>query len=280
MWNWLDPSGAELGFGSVRAVWYRRPGWPHLDRADPVPGGGADRPHDWGMLLAALWERLDAFWLPAPPHVLRRIAKPLQLLRARDLGLDIPDTLVSTDPDAVLAFYERHNGNVVSKRIGHLRPALSDDGFRYAEPFTRRDLRHAEAVRAAPVIFQEYVAKRLELRVTVVGEAVFTAAIHSQAANRTRYDWRHYDTASTPHRPHRLPDDVAARCVELVRSFGLAFGTLDLVLTPEGRHVFLEVNPNGQYLWIEHLTGLPISAAVAGLLGAEARAASRRAAGG
>lgn len=259
-----DSSPLPVDFRLIRAVWYRRPEWPAPDNEVD-----AARFHAWAALLGALWEHLDARWLPAPPHVLRRIAKPVQLLRARDLGWDVPDTLVSTDPDTVLDFYERHGGRVLSKRITHLRRSPTEhDRLRYTEPFTRRDLRHIEAVRTAPVVFQEYVAKRVELRVTVVGEAVFAAEIHSQAANRTRHDWRHYDIAATPHRPHRLPDDIADRCLALVHSFGLRFGALDLVLTPDGRYVFLELNPNGQYLWIERLTGLPISAAVADLLAA------------
>jgi glutathione synthase/RimK-type ligase-like ATP-grasp enzyme len=104
------------------------------------------------------------------------------------------------------------------------------------------------------------------LRVTVVGSAVFAAEIHSQFTQHTRFDWRRYDHFETPHRIHALPTEIAQQCVSLVRQLGLCYGAIDLVLTPEGRHVFLEINPNGQYLWIEHATGLPISDAVCDLL--------------
>src|SRR5439155_14491583 len=90
--------------------------------------------------------------------------------------------------------------------------------------------------------------------------------IHSQATNHTRYDWRRYDFCKTPHRPHALPAEVQARCVRLVRRLGLCYGAIDMVLTPDGRYVFLEINPNGQYLWIEQETGLPISDAICDLL--------------
>jgi glutathione synthase/RimK-type ligase-like ATP-grasp enzyme len=120
------------------------------------------------------------------------------------------------------------------------------------------------------MLFQAYVPKRSELRVTVVGERVFAAEIGSQATHHTRHDWRRYDMAHTPHTPHALPEPVARAAVALVRALGLVYGAIDLVLTPDGDYVFLEINPNGQYLWIEHLTGLPITAAIADhLIGAE-----------
>jgi glutathione synthase/RimK-type ligase-like ATP-grasp enzyme len=110
------------------------------------------------------------------------------------------------------------------------------------------------------------VPKRVELRITVVGDQVFAAEIHSQKAKRTRIDWRRYDLAHTPHYPHTLPDEVRRSCVELVRRLGLCYGAIDMVLTPDGRYVFLEINPNGQFLWIEQLTGMPISDAICDLL--------------
>src|SRR5439155_11640005 len=84
--------------------------------------------------------------------------------------------------------------------------------------------------------------------------------------NHTKYDWRRYDLEQTPHLPHQLPDDVAQRCVALTERLGVRYGAVDLILTPDGRYVFLEINPNGQYLWIEELTGLPISDAIRDLL--------------
>jgi glutathione synthase/RimK-type ligase-like ATP-grasp enzyme len=116
------------------------------------------------------------------------------------------------------------------------------------------------------MIFQAYVPKRLELRITVVGRQVFAAEIHSQLSRRTEHDWRHYNIDQTPYRPHRLPDAVQAQCIRLVEHFGLCYGAIDLVLTPDDRYVFLEINPTGQWRWIEVMTGLPISDAVCDML--------------
>ena len=121
------------------------------------------------------------------------------------------------------------------------------------------------------MIFQAYVPKRVELRITVVGQQVFAAEIHSQHTHHTRHDWRRYDLDETPHFPHALPPDVAQRCLRLVQALGLCYGAIDMVLTPDDRYVFLEINPNGQYLWIEQLTGLPITDALCDLLMAGAQ---------
>ena len=121
-------------------------------------------------------------------------------------------------------------------------------------------------VQICPFILQRYVKKRLEIRVTVVGTDVFAAEIHSQTSKRTEVDWRRYNHSITPYLIHALPEHVAQCCLALVDAMGLHFGAIDLILTPDDRYVFLEINPNGQYGWIEYLTGLPITQRLARLL--------------
>jgi hypothetical protein len=86
-----------------------------------------------------------------------------------------------------------------------------------------------------PIIFQSYVPKRIEVRVTGVGERVFAAEIHSQATHRTRLDWRRYDLDVTPHYPHALPREIEERCARLVAESGLVYGTIDLIARSDPR---------------------------------------------
>jgi glutathione synthase/RimK-type ligase-like ATP-grasp enzyme len=218
--------------------------------------------------LRDVWNALDCCWLPARPlAILRAQGKASQLRVAGELGLELPPTLFTNSPDEFLDFYQQHNGNIVSKLAGFaIQKAAGDIFVRYTEAVARRDVGYATAIRYCPVILQAYVPKRLELRITVVGREVFAAEIHSQQTHRTRHDWRRYDLGHTPHFVHDLPPEVQARCVRLVERLGLCYGAIDMILTPDGRYVFLEINPNGQYLWIEHKTGLPISAAICDLL--------------
>jgi glutathione synthase/RimK-type ligase-like ATP-grasp enzyme len=101
-----------------------------------------------------------------------------------------------------------------------------------------------------PCQFQEYVPKRSEFRVTVIGNELFTAEILSQEHPETVVDFRRFDVPVT-YRAAKLPDELAERCLRLTHSYGLNFGAIDFVLTPDGRYVFLEINPNGQFLFVQ-----------------------------
>jgi len=154
---------------------------------------------------------------------------------------------------------------MVTKTAASIFQMHGPDGRRLmpTHPVERRDLANFRGLALAPMILQEYVPKRAELRVTVVGDRIFAALIDSQASRRTRHDWRHYDFDATAYSAHELPASVAAACRRLLAYFGLRFGAIDLVLTPNGDYVFLELNPVGQWAFIEDLTGMPIAAALA-----------------
>jgi glutathione synthase/RimK-type ligase-like ATP-grasp enzyme len=270
----LESEGVSVDLRSLSAVWYRRPQVPvpHDDVTDPTTR--AYLAEECKTVLNDLWHALDCPTVPAPPAVIRRAElKAAQLATAGRLGFELPPTLITTDPAAFRAFYRQHGGNVISKLPSSMLYQHTGSTFnRYTQVVSTREVACASALRRAPVIFQAYVPKRLELRVTVVGAAVFAAEIHSQHTRRTRHDWRRYDHYETPVRPHTLPDGVAGLCRRLVAALGLSYGAIDLVLTPDGRYVFLEINPNGQYLWIEEATGLPISDALCDLFVQGARA--------
>lgn len=255
----------QVDLAGVTAVWVRKPG---AVGSDPALSGpvGALAAAELARLADDVWAGIDRPTLPGTRDTLRVAGQKLAQLRlAGMLGFELPPTLVTTDPDALLDFWDEHEGAVISKPLE--RPWLrEDDGgalARKAEPVTVHDVTAAASAVLCPVIVQRYVPKDVELRVTVVGDRVFAAEIHSQQSNHTRLDWRCYDGATTRHAVHDLPGPVRERCLRLVSELGLRYGAIDLVLTPDRRYVFLEINPNGQWLWIEDATGLPISAAVA-----------------
>ncbi|GAA2720192.1 MvdC/MvdD family ATP grasp protein [Actinocorallia aurantiaca] len=264
------PEG-DLALDELASVWFRRPGSPVAHPEITEPGAREHVERQSEALVSDVWDDLDCLMVPASRTVLRTAQrKAAQLRLAGRLGFTLPPTLISTDPEEFLDFYRRHDGRVITKPIELPWARGGGEGavfVRMTERVSTRDVGYADALRYGPIIVQAYVPKRLELRVTVVGDAVFAAEIHSQSTNRTRDDWRRYDLAATPHAAHDLPGGTAEQCRSLVRALGLRYGAIDLILTPEGRYVFLEINPNGQYLWIERLTGLPISAALCDLLG-------------
>jgi glutathione synthase/RimK-type ligase-like ATP-grasp enzyme len=124
-----------------------------------------------------------------------------------------------------------------------------------------------DSIRLTPAVFQSYVPKAREIRAVVVGERIYAAAVDSQVDEVTRHDVRAADN-SDRYEQCQLPAAVAEALARLVAGFGLRSCSADLVETPSGEHVFLELNPNGQWLWLEVHAGLPLSAAVADLLAA------------
>jgi glutathione synthase/RimK-type ligase-like ATP-grasp enzyme len=222
--------------------------------------------------LLDLFATLDCFWFPASPERLHRAQnKLLQLELARQIGFSTPPTLVTNDPDAFLEFWRAHSGRVVTKVASEVfHSVLGHRLARYTEPVQPRQVARYRSIGLCPTLFQGLVDKVLELRVTVVGSEVFTAAIHSQQSNRTRHDWRRYDHHRTRYSVFDLPREVQCRCVALVERLGLVYGAIDLVLTPDGEFVFLEINPAGQYGWVEGRCDLPISDAICSLVSAHA----------
>jgi glutathione synthase/RimK-type ligase-like ATP-grasp enzyme len=132
---------------------------------------------------------------------------------------------------------------------------------------TEKELANLELIQLTPGVFQELVPKAYEVRATVVGRRIFTARIDSQAKAETKIDWRHRPF-DVDHHPISLPPEVELKILALMEAFGLMFGAFDFIVTPDGDHVFLEVNPAGQYMWIESITGLEITAALADTLSA------------
>jgi glutathione synthase/RimK-type ligase-like ATP-grasp enzyme len=219
--------------------------------------------------LEGLYALTHCLWLPAKPEVDRLADNKLtQLAVARDIGFSIPDTLVTNRPGDALDFFQRHASSIISKSLVNMEVMVQDQPhvIVYTRPVHRRDLLQVDSVRHAPVIFQAYVPKSIELRVTVVHEQALAASIASQDGRLTRHDWRHYDDHRVRYSRFDLPRDVKRMCISLVRRLGLGFGAIDLILTPDGEFVFLEINPNGQWGFVEMATGLPIGEAIADAL--------------
>ena len=277
----LEVDGRVHDLSGVTAVWNRRPGKPKAGTAVTDPTHRAFVELVGERCMTGLWEILDCRWLPArPAQDVRARNKLLQLALAARLGFLLPDTLVTNRPEDFLAFRGRTGASMVSKSLAPLdvKRDGADHVVSYTRPDSRRDVVGYRAIRHAPVIFQAYVPKQVELRVTIVGRRIFAVEIASQESRATRHDWRHIDDESVRYSPHHLPEQVSARCLRLMDELGLTYGAVDLILTPQGDYVFLEINPNGQWAWIEDLTGAPIAAAIADFLAGQGAADTEAAA--
>jgi hypothetical protein len=271
----LTQDGEAIDLRSVRAAWYWHP--PEPQALDVRPSARRYAMLEAQELFDDLWQLFSWSWVPAEPaRVQASQLKISQLPAAIRAGFEIPPTLITSDRTEFLAFYRRHQGRVITKPAGPtaFQASFGRQYSRYTQTISRRELLEASSVAFAPIAIQARVDKRCELRLTIVGERIFAAEIHSQGSRRTRVDWRRHERSRDAIRRHALPESIAKAARSLLAAQGLCYGAIDMVLTPEGRYVFLELNPIGRYGWIERATQLPISEAIAELLIARAEASA------
>ena len=265
----VPPSGEAVDLTRVTAVYYRRfaVGQDIPRDLDPQlrrPSVEESRRTVFGLLAA-----LHAFRLDPVERVKHAHNKQLQLRLAREVGLAIPKTLISNDPEAVRRFAARCPAGVITKMQASF--AVYDEQGRekvvFTNPLTEADLADLDGLSLSPMQFQERVPKAVELRVTVAGRRLFAAAIDSQSSELATEDWRRDGVGMLEQWvEHDLPTDVSERLFAVCDHLGLEYGAMDLILTPDGRYVFLEINPVGEYFWLEEFPGFPISQALAQVL--------------
>jgi glutathione synthase/RimK-type ligase-like ATP-grasp enzyme len=261
--RWTNRERA-LDWDSVSAVWYRRPIAPVVEAEVSHAGArkfAADESYEF---LRGLWYSMECFWMSHPDAIRRAEHKIVQLTVAQQVGLDVPSTVVTNNPDEVLALRNSCERGIVAKPLYLGFIEEGDHGkFVYTTLLTEEHVTDREAIQLAPAIYQEYVPKVADVRVTVVGSQVFATRITAEGLPPEIPDWRFAPPQKLLHARHDLPPAEAHMCVQLVRDLHLEFGAIDFALRADGRHVFLEVNPNGQWAWLEQETGDRISAAIA-----------------
>lgn len=251
--------GSVVDAADVGAVWWRRP-QPYTVDPGLSPEAARFSFTEAHEAISGLWHSLDATWVNPPD--LDEVAhhKPVQLARAVEVGLAVPATLITNDPGEARAFIER----APAARTIYKTFVATAESWRETRVLRAEELALLDSVRLAPVIFQDYVDAVADLRVTVVGEEVWPAEIRV-APGGYQADYR-MDLAGASFRPTALPDALVDRLRALLARLGLVYGAVDLRLTPEGDYVFLEVNPAGEWRFVEERTGQPITRSMAALL--------------
>lgn len=208
----------------------------------------------------------NKIWINDPWYMLIAENKAYQAKVAHDVGLTIPDTLITSDPDKVRVFYREKNGRVVVKVLA-ASPIL--DHVIYTNELDENGLREIDSVRSSPSIFQEKVEKAYELRITIVGNKVFAAKIFSQADAATALDWRRKPAMNDYEvkiESTVLDPLLEEKLIEFLKRLSLRFGCIDMIVKPSGEYVFLEVNSNGQWYFVQLKTETAIAKSIADLL--------------
>ncbi len=263
----LTTQGETFYLDHVSALWYRR--YFAGGRLPLELGEARDAcVHEARRTLYGAIASLDCFQLDPLICVRKTDHKELQLKKAAQFGMAIPRTIFSNDPETVKQFYRSLNGRMITKMQSSF--ALYRDGQEqvvFTTEVTEENFAEIESLRYAPMIFQELIPKRFDIRSTVVGQRVFSAAIDSQKAKRTEVDWRRDGMGTLLEWvPFQLPSQTERALLRLTEEFGLNYAAADFVLTPDEELLFLEINAGGEWLWLAQHHGLPIDEALAEVL--------------
>ncbi|WP_331752237.1 ATP-grasp ribosomal peptide maturase [Streptomyces chartreusis] len=253
----LRTPSRTVDLAHARSVYWRRPVWPAFGNlnADDARFAAAQTRYGLGGTLYALDGPL---WVNHPLRNAAADYKPTQLAVAQRLGLTVPPTLVTNDPDEARSFIGSHE-HVIFKTLRwtpYQRDGIPVTGW--ADPVTATEIDQSVAV--VPHLFQAVVDKVADLRVLVVGREVFAVQIESGML-----DWRR-DYSTLSYRVVELPGRVEEALLGYLEHFRLVSGSFDLAVDKAGDLWWLELNPNGQWGWLEESTGLAMSAAFAELL--------------
>lgn len=246
---------------SISAAWYRKLTNYTYENNDKLKSLYLRQ--ELGFMHDHIWGHYpEEIWLNSPDRIKSSDRKPNQLSAAAKSGFSLPKTVVSNSWDDIRD--EIGDVDIVAKTI---RGLVSENDQVKAMPTTRLDRQslarlESSGVMPYPAIYQQYIPKNKEWRVTVVGDNVFAVAIYTDESAKD--DWRvKQSTNSVEFRSEDFPEDISAKCINYLAMMDLRFGAFDFIETPYGETIFLECNPNGQYIWLEEELELPISNSIA-----------------
>lgn len=212
--------------------------------------------------LRSLWRIIDPeLWVNHPKYLWAANNKIEQLKVANILGLDIPPTLVSTIPEQISNFYN-DNCEIIGKAVKHgFYKYKNKVHIANTQKIEKKFIKEISNYANVPMMFQKLIKKKFDIRVTIINGEIFPTQIHSQDHKETITDWRVWDMIDDLNLKHsicQLPSSLSKKLTKLTKYFNLKYSAIDLIQTPDDQYYFLELNPNGQWAWIEKMVDYPI----------------------
>jgi glutathione synthase/RimK-type ligase-like ATP-grasp enzyme len=250
------PDDSEITQDNLSCVYFRQPIAPAFANIENF----ATREfieNEFTEMLRSLWRLIpEKIWLNHPRKLWLASNKVEQLIEAITIGFSVPDTLLSYSKDSLEALLAEKNSHFVAKAVRHgfvrdYDKVLLAGTQRLPENF----LLEFDYYMNVPMMYQEEVKQGCDIRSVVVGDTVFSTRI---VLDRKDFvDWRLADLKGHEliHEPINLPLGVEKSCISIVQKFGLQYSSIDLMQDVHGNYYFLELNPNGQWAWIEQLAG-------------------------
>lgn len=250
----VGPRSVDLS--EVTSVWYRRALFPVTSAGDSY----AERAFVAGeirhLAFGMVWNP-EILWVNPIDKVYVAEHKIHQLEVAKRLDFVLPRTIVSSNVKELQAFAKSNPDGTICKPIYHGLFVDGPDSYSvYTRQVSAEDFDGHEDLEC-PLLLQEKVIRQCDLRVTFIGEHCFTAAVRTPSPT---VDWRD-PAASATFSPAEIDPRLEAKCRKMLSSLGLRYGAFDFILRPDGEEVFLEVNPTGEWAWLENSLGFPMRSA-------------------
>lgn len=264
----LHLNDQTLPLDEVRSVWSRRL-WPSPSATcNPQYRAHCQQQSNVGFFSFFPAALNHCYWINEFYAQEKAENKLWQLQLAHQIGLNIPNTLFSNSAQEVKQHYHHLDGNMITKLIAPLSQTMDGSGiFMYTSPVQENDINNVHNIQFAPQIFQNNLPKACELRIIVVGNEVFSAGIDANSSLKGKTDWRRTTTnedISWFKMP--LPCELETQLKKFLTEMGLVYGAFDFILTPNDEYVFLELNPAGEWGWLQKDLNYPIAEAVANQL--------------
>lgn len=263
-------NGIELRGSEISAIWERRPmipeTLPYIHQDEGINKHNLEEAHSFLSFLRYYMK--DVYSIGGIVSDRYSDSKMLQYRVAHSLGMRLPDTCFSNNADDIRNFARTHEQLSLKPISGN--SVYVDEEYEYT--FYTTKVKNTDilsqpdiALEQTVCYIQEYIDKAYELRITAIGEDLVGCKIDSQCQddNTGKIDWRQGYEHHLKHEIVELPAKIVAFCKNYLKTMGLNMGCFDFIVTPSGDYVFLECNPNGQWLWIELETGFDISQIVA-----------------
>jgi ATP-GRASP peptide maturase of grasp-with-spasm system len=254
----INIGGSIVNMEELTAVWYRKdaiPAIPSLQLIDQKPYSQGIKNHlkrEADFTKTGIYDLLRQKVHTLGNYDAKSLNKISCLLLAKDCGLDTPDTIITNDKNHVLNLLQRHR-RIITKPVTSVYSFEIKEGetadyyCNYTEEVTENVLKEMSET-FFPSLFQELIEKEIEIRTFILGDKCYSMAIFSQADNQTVIDYRKYNTEKANRNvPYQLPTEIETKIIDFMHKLSLNIGSLDIILSKEGKYFFLEVNPAGQY---------------------------------
>ena len=241
--------GSKVDIRDFDLIWWRRSGSSQIISKDIQNASHIDLINNdcRDALLGILLNEFNGIWIN-DPHA-TRIAenKLVQLKIAQKLGFKVPDTLVSQNVSEIKNFFEKHSDKVIIKPVKGTREIPV-----YTRFLKKSHLQYEKQMNLCPAMYEEYVSGDTHIRANCFGKNIFSAAIKSDDL-----DWR--KNLDSSFSQVDLPDEIEKRIIKLLNMLGLKMGIIDIKINENNEYVWLEINPQGQFLFVEGLTGMNLT---------------------